>query len=155
MVIKAWWHGGRACQLTIICLGKGRSYREMERQFKVFAYPEGEEPLIHNGPCKEIYAIEGRFIQELQGENPFLTRNPEEAHVFFLPFSVAMMVTFLYEPKSGNMDSLQHFVQDYVDVVMHKYPYWNQSGGADHFMLSCHDWVSDLPREKNSLKPKP
>ena len=126
----------------------------MERRFKVFAYPEGEEPLIHNGPCKEIYAIEGRFIQELQGENPFLTRNPEEAHVFFLPFSVAMMVTFLYEPKSGNMDSLQHFVQDYVDVVMHKYPYWNQSGGADHFMLSCHDWVSDY-LVRNPLNPRP
>lgn len=114
----------------------------MERRFKIYVYAEGEEPLVHNGPCKEIYAIEGRFIQELQGDNPFLTLDPDKAHVYFLPFSVAMMVAYLYERETGNMDPLRLFVGDYVDVLMHKYSFWNRSGGADHFMLSCHDWVS-------------
>lgn len=114
----------------------------MERRFKIYVYSEGEEPLVHNGPCKEIYAVEGRFIQELQGNNPFLTSDPDKAHVYFLPFSVAMMVAYLYEKESGNMDPLRLFVGDYVDVLMHKYSFWNRSGGADHFMLSCHDWVS-------------
>ncbi|MCO5591760.1 hypothetical protein L7F22_045752 [Adiantum nelumboides] len=117
-----------------------RSYVEMERRFKVFVYPEGEQPLVHNGPCKEIYSTEGRFIQELQHKNPFVTRDPLKAHVFFLPFSVSMMVSYLYTPSSRDMNPLLHFVKDYVEVVATKYPFWNRSTGADHFMLSCHDW---------------
>lgn len=128
-----------------------QSYREMERRFKIYVYSEGEEPLVHNGPCKEIYAVEGRFIQELQGNNPFLTSDPDKAHVYFLPFSVAMMVAYLYEKESGNMDPLRLFVGDYVDVLMHKYPYWNRSGGADHFMLSCHDWGPAITRSNMDL----
>ncbi|KAI5077365.1 hypothetical protein GOP47_0007189 [Adiantum capillus-veneris] len=117
-----------------------QSYVEMERRFKVFIYPEGEQPLVHNGPCKEIYSTEGRFIQELQHKNPFVTRDPYKAHVFFLPFSVSMMVSYLYQPNSRDMSPLLHFVKDYVEVVGAKYPFWNRSNGADHFMLSCHDW---------------
>lgn len=128
-----------------------QSYREMERRFKVYVYSEGEEPLVHNGPCKEIYAVEGRFIQELQGDNPFVTHDPDNAHVYFLPFSVAMMVAYLYEKESGDMDPLRLFVGDYVDVLMHKYPFWNRSGGADHFMLSCHDWGPLITRENMNL----
>lgn len=117
-----------------------RSYAEMERRFKVFVYPEGQQPLVHNGPCKEIYSTEGRFIQELQHKNPFVTKDPLKAHVFFLPFSVSMMVTYLYNPSSRDMKPLSHFVKNYVEVVGAKYPFWNRSKGADHFMLSCHDW---------------
>lgn len=131
-----------------------QSYREMEKRFKIYVYSEGEEPLVHNGPCKEIYAIEGRFIQELQGDNPFLTTDPDKAHVYFLPFSVAMMVAYLYEKESGNMDPLRLFVGDYVDVLMHKYPFWNRSGGADHFMLSCHDWGPAITRSNMGLGEK-
>lgn len=116
----------------------------MEERFKVYIYEEGEEPLVHKGPCKNIYAIEGRFIQELQGDNPYVTTDPEAAHVFFLPFSVAMMVTYLYTSNSGDMSPLLRFAKDYVDVVSRRYPYWTRSDGADHFMLACHDWVSAL-----------
>lgn len=118
----------------------------MEKRFKIFAYPEGEDPLVHNAPCKEIYAVEGRFIQELQGDNPFVTTDPEAAHVFFMPFSVSMMVAYLYDTSSKDwltdIIPLQDFVNDYIDVIAHKYRYWNRSRGMDHFMLSCHDWVS-------------
>jgi hypothetical protein len=125
-------------------LRRGRSYWEMEKWLKIFVYEEGDEPLVHNGPCKEIYAVEGRFIQELQGDNPFLTTNPEHAHVFFMPFSVAMMVTYLYEAESQDINPLRNFVQDYINSITQTYPYWNRSVGADHFMISCHDWVCVL-----------
>ncbi|KAH8935026.1 hypothetical protein BDL97_17G009300 [Sphagnum fallax] len=131
-----------------------QSYWEMENRLKIFVYEEGEEPLVHNGPCKEIYAVEGRFIQELQGDNPFLTTNPEHAHVFFMPFSVAMMVTYLYEAESQDINPLRNFVQDYINAITQTYPYWNRSVGADHFMISCHDWGPEITRSHPDLATK-
>ncbi|XP_051151171.1 probable glycosyltransferase At5g25310 isoform X2 [Andrographis paniculata] len=83
-----------------------QSYREMERNFKVYVYQEGEPPIVHDGPCKDIYSSEGRFIHEMEHGN---TR-------------------------------LQELVSDYVQLISTKHPFWNRTQGADHFMLSCHDW---------------
>ncbi|CAN7136082.1 unnamed protein product [Brassica rapa subsp. narinosa] len=30
-------------------------------------------------------------------------------------------------------------VQNYVDGLIAKYPYWNRTLGADHFFVTCHD----------------
>ncbi|KAK9127616.1 hypothetical protein Syun_016413 [Stephania yunnanensis] len=117
-----------------------RSYLEMEKLFNVFIYEEGEPPLFHNGPCKSIYSMEGNFINLMEIEPRFRTRDPEKAHVFLLPFSVAMMVKFMYEPDSRDASFIKHIVLDYVDLISTKYPFWNRSLGSDHFMLSCHDW---------------
>jgi hypothetical protein len=119
-----------------------RSYLEMEKQFKIFVYEEGEPPVFHNGPCKSIYSTEGNFIYGIEMNNQFRTRDPEKAHVFFLPFSVAMLVRFVYVRDSHDFGPIRNTVIDYVSVIQRKYPYWNRSLGADHFMLSCHDWVS-------------
>ncbi|XP_043688160.1 probable glycosyltransferase At5g03795 [Telopea speciosissima] len=119
-----------------------RSYLEMEKVFKIFVYEEGEPPIFHDGPCKSIYSTEGRFIHEMEkkNENPYLTSDPNKAHVYFLPFSVVNMVEFLFVPGSHEIHSIGRTVMDYIGVIASKYPYWNQSLGADHFMLSCHDW---------------
>ncbi|XP_010247793.1 PREDICTED: probable glycosyltransferase At5g03795 [Nelumbo nucifera] len=117
-----------------------RSYLEMEKQFKVFVYEEGEPPLFHNGPCGSIYSSEGNFIHQMEMDKRFRTQHPEEAHVFFLPFSVAMMVRFVYVRDSHDIGPIKHTVTDYVNIIAGKYPYWNRSLAADHFMLSCHDW---------------
>ncbi|MCL7034568.1 hypothetical protein MKW94_024798 [Papaver nudicaule] len=117
-----------------------RSYIEMEKKFKMYVYEEGEPPIFHDGPCKSIYSTEGLFIHQMEVNNHFRTRNPDEAHVFFLPFSVVRMVQYLYVPDSHEIKSIGRTVVDYVDVVARKYPYWNRSTGGDHFMLSCHDW---------------
>ncbi|XP_057470736.1 probable glycosyltransferase At5g03795 isoform X2 [Actinidia eriantha] len=120
-----------------------RSYLEMEKQFKVFVYEEGEHPIFHNGPCRSIYAMEGNFIYHME-VSKFRTKDPEKAHVFFLPFSVTTIVRFVYERESHNWAPLKQTVKDYVDLVGQKYPYWNRSLGADHFMLACHDWGPEL-----------
>ncbi|KAL3716454.1 hypothetical protein ACJRO7_008109 [Eucalyptus globulus] len=117
-----------------------RSYLEMEKQFKIFVYKEGDPPVFHNGPCKSIYAMEGNFIHMVEINKRFRTEDPREAHVFFLPFSVAMMVQFVYVRDSHDFGPIKRTVIDYIDVVAGKYPYWNRSLGADHFMLACHDW---------------
>ncbi|KAJ3705542.1 hypothetical protein LUZ61_009247 [Rhynchospora tenuis] len=117
-----------------------RSYAEMEKKFKVYIYKEGEPPIFHDGPCKSIYSSEGRFIHSMEIDDKFRTRDPELAHVYFLPFSVVKMVKLIYVPNSHDMEPLRRTISDYINVIATKYPYWNRSIGADHFMLSCHDW---------------
>ncbi|PIN11512.1 Acetylglucosaminyltransferase EXT1/exostosin 1 [Handroanthus impetiginosus] len=117
-----------------------RSYIEMEKVFKIYVYEEGETPIFHNGPCKDIYSTEGRFIDEMERGNHYRTKDPEEAHVYFMPFSVAVMVQYLYIPGATDMDPIGYTLADYIHTIAHKHPFWNRSLGADHFMLSCHDW---------------
>ncbi|KAE8794502.1 putative glycosyltransferase [Hordeum vulgare] len=127
-----------------------RSYVEMERRFKVYVYEEGEPPILHTGPCKDIYTIEGRFIEQLELLAPpapgVRTRDADRAHAFFLPFSVAQMMQFAYRQLSYDRGPLLSLVGDYVRVVASRHPFWNRSAGADHFMLSCHDWGPDASK---------
>ncbi|ESQ40291.1 hypothetical protein EUTSA_v10016080mg [Eutrema salsugineum] len=117
-----------------------RSYLEMEKQFKIFVYKEGEPPLFHDGPCKSIYSMEGNFIYEMETDTRFRTNNPDKAHAFYLPLSVVKMVRYVYVSNSHDFSPIRKTVRDYIDLVSDKYSYWNRSIGADHFILSCHDW---------------
>jgi len=117
----------------------------MEKQFKVFVYGEGEPPVFHNGPCRSIYSMEGNFIHRMEIDGHFRTKDPDKAHVYFLPFSVAMMVRFVYERESRDFGPIRRTVSDYINLISGKYPFWNRSLGADHFMLACHDWVLIMP----------
>ncbi|XP_015971883.1 probable glycosyltransferase At5g25310 [Arachis duranensis] len=131
-----------------------RSYLEMEKMLKIYVYEDGELPITHDGPCKDIYSIEGRFIQELEHGvrgGKFRTQDPNLAHVYFFPFSVTWMVKYLYTPLSYNLTPLKQFVSDYVRVVSTKYPFWNRTLGADHFMLACHDWAPHASKGNPSL----
>ena len=115
----------------------------MVKRFRVWAYKEGELPMAHVGPMTYIYSIEGHFIDEMEnGESPFMARHPDEAHAFFLPLSVSKIVDcfFRLEPYAFHGRLVRIFT-DYINVIKDKYPYWNRSIGADHLMVSCHDWV--------------
>ncbi|KAM6572197.1 hypothetical protein CsatA_016277 [Cannabis sativa] len=116
------------------------SYLLMEKLFKIFVYEEGEPPIFHNGPCKNIYSTEGVFLSLMERETHFRTWDADKAHVYFLPFSVAMIVEYLFDPIIRDKAVLERTVADYVHIISHKYPFWNRSLGADHFILSCHDW---------------
>lgn len=115
----------------------------MENNFKLYVYEEGEPPIFHNGPCRSIYSTEGRFIYEMEKGNMYRTKDPEEALVYFLPFSVVLMVRYLYV-SGAHMHAIGRTVADYIHVISSRYSFWNTSFGADHFMLSCHDWVSKI-----------
>lgn len=123
-----------------------RSHVEMEKRFKIWTYREGDQPLVHGGPLNNIYGIEGHFIDEMEsGKSHFIARHPDEAHAFFIPISVVKIVNILYKPiVTFSRDQLQSVVEDYIRVVADKYPYWNRSSGADHFLVSCHDWVCNV-----------
>ncbi|KAL5703104.1 hypothetical protein ACHQM5_028238 [Ranunculus cassubicifolius] len=117
-----------------------RSYMEMEKHFKVFVYEEGEPPVFHTGPCKGIYSSEGLFISQMDVDSLFRTKDPEKAHVYFLPFSITWMVKFVHHKGSRSFMPIKQTVADYINDLATKYPYWNRSLGGDHFMLACHDW---------------
>lgn len=129
-----------------------QSHTEMMNRFKVWTYTEGEAPLFHDGPVNDIYGIEGQFMDEMCVEGPmrshFRADHPDDAHVYFVPFSVAKVIHFVYKPITSvegfSRARLHRLIEDYVDVVATKYPFWNRSRGGDHFMVSCHDWAPDV-----------
>ncbi|KAE8656618.1 putative glycosyltransferase [Hibiscus syriacus] len=114
----------------------------MQKRFRVWPYKEGDAPLFHKGPVNDIYSIEGQFIDELESDiSPFVAPTPDEAIAFFLPVSVVNIVKYVYRPYTNySRERLQNIVKDYIGIVSTRYPYWNRSDGADHFMISCHDW---------------
>ncbi|XP_051115230.1 probable glycosyltransferase At3g07620 [Andrographis paniculata] len=117
-----------------------KSFMMMESMFKIYVYEEGELPMFHNGPTSDIYTSEGIFIGLFESDTRFRTQDPDRAHVYFLPFSVSMILQHLFDPAVRDKGVLDHVITDYVRVISNKYPYWNRSLGADHFMLACHDW---------------
>lgn len=120
----------------------------MESLFKIFVYEEGEPPLFHYGPCRDIYSLEGILLGLIEKNTRFRTYNPDEAHVYFLPFSVVKILEHLFHPIRRDKAVLERVIGDYVRIISTKYPYWNRSLGADHLMLSCHDWVHILPHSR-------
>lgn len=41
--------------------------------------------------------------------------------------------------QGTSYDNMTIIVQNYVDGLISKYPYWNRTLGADHFFVTCHD----------------
>ncbi|KAF3779314.1 putative glycosyltransferase [Nymphaea thermarum] len=109
--------------IIVIDLVTDRSYIEMEKTLKIWIYREGG-------------SLEGHFIQEMDKQRlPFITSDREQALLYFLPFSVQ-------NEKAGVVDlhRMWAVIRDYIQVIANKYPYWNSTNGADHFMVTCHDW---------------
>ncbi|KAJ0953463.1 putative xylogalacturonan beta-1,3-xylosyltransferase [Helianthus annuus] len=97
----------------------------MEKSFKIWAYKEGELPIFHVGPMKDIYSSEGQIIDEIESKKSrFFTQNPDEALVFFLPVSVVFIRHYLYRTHADyDRHIIQDVVTDYIGVLSNKYPY--------------------------------
>lgn len=114
----------------------------MEKIFRIYVYKEGSKPLVHSGPLTGIYASEGQFIAHMQmSNNSFVVRDPWRAQMFFMPYSVKNLEAQLYIPDSQSMRPITDFVNNYVDLIQTRHPFWNVTRGSDHFFVSCHDWV--------------
>ncbi|KAL2487285.1 putative glycosyltransferase [Abeliophyllum distichum] len=103
-----------------------------------------------------ILGMEGILIHHIQ-ISKFRTKDPEKAYVYFLPFSVLSIVSYVYIVDSRLWGPMQNTARDYVNLIAGKYPYWNRSLGHDHFMLACHDWgpkISSAVRylRRNSIR---
>lgn len=120
-----------------------RSYELMELILKVYIYREGSKPIFHVPHLNGIYASEGWFMRFMESNKQFVTRDPEKAHLFYLPYSMRQLELKLYVPGSHQIKPLAIFLRDYVNMIAGKYPFWNRTHGSDHFLVACHDWVSN------------
>ncbi|KAJ1282916.1 hypothetical protein BS78_03G088000 [Paspalum vaginatum] len=117
-----------------------RSYELMERFLKVFIYHDGAKPIFHSPELKGIYASEGWFMKLMEVNQNFVVRDPNSAHLFYLPYSSRQLEHNLYVPGSNTIEPLSIFIKNYIDMISAKYQYWNRTKGADHFFVACHDW---------------
>ncbi|KAK7336267.1 hypothetical protein VNO77_16803 [Canavalia gladiata] len=114
-------------------------YKEMNRSLKIYVYPHRKDDPFANAllPVESEpggnYASESYFKKVLM-KSHFITKDPTEADLFFLPFSIARL---RHDGRVG-VRGIQDFVRDYIQNISHKYPYWNRTGGADHFYVACH-----------------
>lgn len=113
----------------------------MERMLRVYVYKEGGKPIFHTPILKGLYASEGWFMRLMEGNKHFRVKDPQKAHLFYMPFSSRFLQFALYVPGSRNRKNLAEHLKNYVDKIASKYPFWNRTGGTDHFLVACHDWV--------------
>ncbi|KAI9178431.1 hypothetical protein LWI28_026405 [Acer negundo] len=111
------------------------NYAEKEREFNVFVYPDGDPNTYYQTQTKLTgkYASEGLFFKNIK-ESLFLTNDPENAHLFFIPISCHKM-----RGKGANYKEMTSIVKKYAEELINKYQYWNRTLGADHFFVVCHD----------------
>lgn len=114
----------------------------MEQILKVYIYTEGDRPIFHTPVLKGIYASEGWFMKILEKNKKLVTKNPQKAHLFYLPFSSRMLEETLYVPDSHSRRNLVRYLSDYLNTIIQRHNNWNRTAGADHFLVACHDWVS-------------
>ena len=134
-----------------------RSYELMELILKVYIYPDGEKPIFHQPHLNGIYASEGWFMKLMESNTQFVTKNPEKAHLFYMPYSMKQLQHAIFVPGSHNIKPLSIFIRDYVNMLSIKYPFWNRTHGSDHFIVACHDWgpytVNEHPElRQNTIK---
>ncbi|CAO2841892.1 unnamed protein product [Amaranthus hypochondriacus] len=131
-----------------------RSYELMEKTLRVYVYKDGKKPIFHQPLLKGLYASEGWFMKLMEGNKHYVVKNPKKAHLFYMPLSSKLLEYTLYVPNSHNRTKLMQCVKDYSLQIAAKYPFWNRTGGADHFVVACHDWAPYETRQymKNSIK---
>lgn len=114
-------------------------YKEMNKSFKIYVYPhKRNDPFARSLLPEDFephgnYASESYFKQSLF-KSHFIVNDPKDADFFFLPFSI----TGLRNDRRVSVSGIPDFIRDYIFSVTHKYPYWNRTGGADHFYVACH-----------------
>ncbi|KAK7410381.1 hypothetical protein VNO78_01117 [Psophocarpus tetragonolobus] len=118
-----------------------RSYELMEKMLKVYIYQDGDRPIFHEPLLDGIYASEGWFMKLMEANKQFVTGEPGKAHLFYIPFSSRFLQQTLYVRNSHRRSNLIEYMKNYVDMIAGKYPFWNRTSGADHFVVACHDWA--------------
>ncbi|KAJ8425225.1 hypothetical protein Cgig2_019114 [Carnegiea gigantea] len=118
-----------------------QNYKEMKKSLKVYIYPPKKNDHFANVflPQNKDQNPGGNYASEAYFKNVlfkshFITKNPLKADLFFLSFSIAS----LRHDRRVGVAGLQDFIRLYTTSITQEYPYWNRTGGADHFYVACH-----------------
>lgn len=122
----------------------------MEKTLKVYVYREGSKPIMHSPYLLGIYASEGWFMRLMEANKAFVTKDAKKAHLFYLPFSSRRLEEALYDSNSHSHRNLMQYLNNYVDTIARKHSFWNRTGGADHFLVACHDWAPSETKQRMS-----
>lgn len=111
----------------------------MNRSLKIYVYPHEKTHPFANVLLPVDQEPSGNYASETYFKNVlmkshFITKDPSKADLFFLPFSIAG----LRNDKRVGVGGLSDFVRNYMTDIKHNFPYWNRTGGADHFYVACH-----------------
>jgi len=96
------------------------------------------------------YAVE-RIFQENLVKSKFVTKNANEATFFFIPIQCSSYI--LSQPTEEDGVRLARNLSSTILNEIKKYPYWNWSGGSDHFYICAHDIGASIAKSlfKNSV----
>ncbi|XP_059446439.1 probable glycosyltransferase At3g07620 [Corylus avellana] len=110
-------------------------YIRMERNLKVYIYRDIDLGGYFEPPTEltGMYGSEAYFFKNIK-ESIFRTINPLQAQLYFIPISWHQMRSL-----GTSYEKMTTIVENYVQSLISKYPYWNQSDGTDHFFVICHD----------------
>ncbi|XP_010279064.1 PREDICTED: probable glycosyltransferase At5g03795 [Nelumbo nucifera] len=125
----------------------------MNRSFKIYVYPHRKDDPFANTLVPVNYEPGGNYASEAYFKKAlmkshFITKDPSEADLFYMPFSIAA----LRHDRRVGVGGIPAFVQAYFHNISHTYPYWNRSGGADHFYVACHSIGSTATRKAEQVK---
>lgn len=114
-------------------------YKQMNKSLKIYIYPHKKDDPFANVllPMRSEpggnYASESYFKKSLFNSH-FVTNDPSKADLFYLPFSIAS----LRHDKRVGAGGIPDFIKNYIHNISRSYPFWNRTGGADHFYVACH-----------------
>ncbi|KAL3621006.1 hypothetical protein CASFOL_035918 [Castilleja foliolosa] len=111
-----------------------KDYAEMEKKFRIYVYPDDDDTNnTKNTIISGKYASEDHFFRNIK-ESAFITRDPLQAHLFFIPISCSKL-----HQKMLSYKEMASIVGKYVERLIAMYPHWNRTLGADHFFVTCHE----------------
>ncbi|KAG6430671.1 hypothetical protein SASPL_108743 [Salvia splendens] len=113
------------------------SKHDIHHQEGIIHPPKANLPLqqpqshvMHNNPFISQESFNLRLRQARAGyfkkalfKSHFLTNDPSEAHLFYLPFSI---VSLRHDERVG-IGGIQAYVKNYVQHTSRSYPFWNRT----------------------------
>lgn len=120
-----------------------------KHQLKIYVY---DLPQLYNHQIaarkpwcdKEAFGTE-IYIHEALLASPYITKNPEEAHLFFVPVYSACIVYRNF----GNFKAYRFLVRKALQYIIKNEPYWNRTKGRDHIWAFVHDFGGCLSWHDN------